>query len=621
MVFRPSEWLKLLSFQNTPFQRPFDHLKGVVGIIILFCNMNLSAININQLIEDGYIVINNENEQEYEEILTNFVDNPIVWTVTNSSQLEQLPINDFLKNSLIHFLKSMREISDWESFQTKSGFSEIEMETIQLFITFEDKKYLSGKVYNFNSLQDEDELAINKNLIRLKMDTPTGWNIGGIIERDQDEIHVFDHFNFSIQSPLLFDRLKINLGSFRFKWGTGLFFNTNPMNMISNSGSGNFYNVGAKIQGYSGSDENNHFLGGSISYQSKVASIFTFYSMNNMDCNIEDGIVTSADYSGYHVSENDLKNHNKLKNISTGIGSSFHIKELQIGMLVYNSNFNYQLEDFYRKNSLSGSSMFHNYQYRDIYFKGEIAYSFNQKYAMVQSIFYRSSRIQTGCNFRYFQPEFQSFSGSTIRHFSSSLENEKGFYYYMGVRINQSTKLTLFSDIYSRIIPSEKGSGIDKGTYSGIYLKRNLKSKSYLEFKLSRKNDLLSVKNSYAVKLKHRLVRNLDLINRYYFTEIFDTNNNSQGFSSYISSKIREHSFSVGTTHHFSNSSTCNLYVYEPGIPLRYNMVTLSGTGRNYFTNYSCQINKQTEIFLSVKQTSKSQQDKYFLQLQLLVAL
>ena len=634
MVSKPSEWLNFNNRKTQSFQRSHEHLKDEsitfkkfnkvqlkYSILLIFCFISLYGSDINQFVEDGYIIINTESEQEYEEVLANLIDNPLLWKMTNSSQLENLPINDFLKSSLIHFYKNNSKITTWETFKNKSGFSEIEINLFRLFITFEEKKSICGKIYNFNSLQGEDNFAINKNLVRMKMDTPRGWNIGGIIERDQDEIHVFDHVNFSVQSPLLFDRVKINLGSFRFKWGTGLFFNTNPMNMIGNSGSGNIYNTDAKFQGYSGSDENNHLFGTSISYQSKFANIFTFYSQNNMDCNIENGIVTSADYTGFHVSENDMKNHNKLRNITTGVGSSFDIRRFQIGVFFYNSDFNYQLEDFDGQKSITGSSIFHNYQYINIYFKGEFAYSFNQKYALTQSIFYRGNRIQTGCNLRYFQPEFQSFAGSTIRHFSGNLENEKGFYFYFGVRINKSTKLTLFNDIYSRIIPANVGDEITKGTYSGVYLKHNLQSKSYLEFKLSRKNNLQNIKKSYSVKLKHQLIKNLDFINRYYFTEIIDTKSHSNGFSSYFFAKMKMQSVSVGTTHFFSSSSDCNLYIYEPGIPLRYNMVTLSGTGRNYFVNYSCQINQQTEIFLMAKQSSKSQQEKYFLQLQLLVAL
>ena len=592
-----------------------------VFLLLIFCCLTLNASDINQLIEDGYIVIDIENEQEYEDFLVYFIDNQILWKNAKTSQFEQLPINDFLKSSLMIFHKKNIKITDWKSFQNISGFSDLEMETFNLFITFEQKKYISGKIYNFNSLKGEENLSINKNLIRMKIDTPSDWNIGGIIERDQDEIHIVDHINFSLQSPLMFGRLKLIFGSFPFKWGTGLFFNTNPMNMISNAGIGSFYNADAKFRAYSGSDENNHLFGTTVSYQSKFAELFTFYSKNKMDCNIDNGVVTSADYSGYHVSENDLKNHNKLRNITSGLGTRFQIRQLQTGIMIYNSSFNYQLQDFDNQKSLIGSSVFYNYQYSNIYSKGEIAISGNQKYAITHALLYRSKNIQTGFNFRYIQDNFQSFAGSTLRHFSGNLENEKGFYYYFGIRINKYTKFTIFNDFYSRIISVNDGEDIKLGTYTGLYLKHNLKTKSYLELKIARKNNLEILKNNYTVKFKYRLFNNIMLTNQYYYTKIVDSKSQSQGFSSYLSSGIKEHSFSFGTTHFFSNSSECNLYIYEPGIPLRYNMVTLSETGRNIFVNYLCQINQQTKIFLSAKQSSKSGIDKYFLQIQLLVAL
>lgn len=592
----------------------------VLYVIMLYQNVLFSA-DINQLIEDGYIIINTENEQEYEEILNNFIDNPLIWSEITESQIDPLPFNGFLKAALLQFHKQNKSATDWRSFQSKSGFSDQDIEVFRLFITFQQDKEHAGKIYNFNAITGEDDISISKNLVRMKMTLSSGWETGLIVERDEDEVHIFDHANFSVQSPWLFDRVKINIGSFRFKWGTGLFFNTNPMNMVSNSGSGNFYTVGTKFQGYFGSDENNHLFGSSLSYRTKYIDIFCFHSRNSIDCNIDNGVVTSIDNSGYHVSENDIENHNELKNTTTAFGSRLTIRNFQTGAMIFYSDFNYKLQDFNDQNNLSGVSLFNNYLYHNISVKGEIAFSSNRDYCMTQTIYYRDRQLQTGLNFRYIQPEFQSFSGSTIRHYSGDLKNEKGFYYFLGFRVNQSLKMTMFTDFYSRIIPVNEGEEIERGTYSGGYLKYNFFSKSYAELKISRKNDLDYIKNSYTLKLKNSISSGMDFINRFYYTELKDTKSNSQGISSYISAKIKNQVVCIGATNYFSSSSDCNLYIYEPGIPLRYNMVTLSGSGRNYFANYSCQINQQTEIFISAKHTSKSEQDKYFLQIQLLVAL
>lgn len=585
------------------------------------CVAALQAADINQLIEDGYIIIENETETEFEEILTHFMDEPVLWKTATVAKLEHLPLNGFLKNALVLFRQKNERVDNWKDFQVLSGFSDLEIETLQLFIIFKEKREMEGSACNFNSLVAGEKVSIEKNQMRLKFKMTEGWLLGGIVERDLHERHVIDHVNFSASSPLFWKKITLFFGSYRVNWGSGLFFNSNPMNVISNSGSGTFYATNAKIKSYTGSDENNHFWGAAVSFQMRLFRLYSFYSGNKLDGNFENGAVTSLDNTGYHVSETDVDNHDRLKNYTFALGSVWDNGHFQSGGMTYFSDFNYPMQDYDNQRQISGVSWFHHYRFRESRSAGEIAWSSNQKFGLTQGFVFGTDQFQTGISIRYIEPGFQSLSGSTVRHYSGNLENEKGLYYYFGSAIGKSTKISVFTDFHSRIVPTETGIERPQGTFSGIYLRQKIRGQSLMELKISRKNDLGVIKKNIAVKVNCQLSSQIHWINRLYYTKITDQRHFSQGFSTYLATQKENHHFSLGTTHYFSNNSSCYLYVYEPGIPLRYNMVTLTGTGRNYFLNYSFQANQKTKIFISARQSYKSNQNKYLFQIQLLVAL
>lgn len=590
---------------------------------IIFVILPLFASNLSQLIDDGYIVINTDNEEEYENILLQSIENPLIWQKIKSKDIENLPVNDFIKTSLIHFHKQHPKVNNWQEFRQLSGFSESEMATIQLFFTFHQRKMAKLQIYDYNSMTIEDTPLITKNTFRIKATTPGDWYYSGIAERDLDEKDLFDHYNFTVKSPVFRNQTEFLAGSFRFRWGNGLLFDSNPMKMISNSGSANLFKVSADFHNYSGSDENNYLFGVGNRRDYTNASFYTFYSNHNIDCRIEEKSVTSLTNTGYHVTETEIKYKNKLNSQTMGFASTLNIQRLNLGFLYYHQNYDYPLQFFDNQNSFSGFSLFHHYNKSGFNINGEIAISENKSYAVTESFHYRLQNLNFGMNFRYLKPDFHSIYGSILRAYGSWLQNEKGLYYYFGAKITKTIKFSLFADFFSRIEPVDDGELMEGGTNYGVFLKKNWKNKQYLEFKWSRKSDETNIKNTYNIKVTARILKNISLINRYIYTN-FNSNKPKpygQGYSSYFKYYNKKTAITLGSTYYFSNHSDCRIYIYEPGIPMKFNMASLSGTGQNYFFTLEKKVNLNTTIYFSSKMQTKQQEDKYSIQLQLLVAL
>ena len=593
-------------------------------IIIIFCIfVALFATDISQLIDDGYIIVDTDNEQEYEDILQRFTENPLIWNYAKVKDVDVLPINEFLKNSIVFIIKKREKIDNWNELQRLSGFSDDEMSIIKLFFVLKEQEHAKVKIYDYNVLSIDEKPLITKNSIRIKMITPKGWNFSGITERDLNERDLFDHYNFSARSPMILDKTEILFGSFRFRWGNGLFFDSNPMRMINNSGSASLLRSGADFYNYSGSDENNYLFGIANKISLPKFVLYSFYSNHKIDCRIENGEITSLTNTGYHVSDIEVKYKNRLNSHTYGLASIYDMSLLKIGLMHYRQTYDYPLQFWASNRLFSGTSMVHEINFATLSINGEFALSENRNVALTETFHYRLEKLNFGMSYRYLEPDFHSIYGSLQREYGSWLQNEKGFYYYFGARVNETINFSLFTDFFQRIEPANDGELIDSGTNCGIYLKKRWKNIGDLELKMSRKSDDINLKNTYNAKVKTRIVNRLYFYNRYVYTTINYSGANSfgQGLNSYLKYNNTRTSVSLGSTYYFSNHPDCRIYLYEPGIPMKFNLASLSGSGQNYFLALEQKVNPNTTIYFATKMQMQGKEDKYLLQLQLLVAL
>ncbi|MFP4546645.1 MAG: hypothetical protein ACLFQM_00835 [Fidelibacterota bacterium] len=589
-------------------------------MLVLFSSFSLVAAEITELINDGYIEINSDNEAEYESMLIEYIDHPLLWEETGQKAIEDLPVNYFLQSSLVLFHKNNKSIKSWREFQEKSGFSHLEMETIKLFFRLQKPETISFKLYNFNELRKDEQFVLHKNLLRFVARHPGNWQFRAVAERDRGEPHIYDHKNFALSSPPVFNnQLQIWLGSFRLNWGTGLFYNSNPMNLMLNTGTPSLYRASSQFRSYGGSDESNYLFGTAIKLATKSVNFFSFYAKNRLDCRFEGPSVSSVDMTGFHSTELQLENRDKLRKSSYALGINKIFDNLEFGVLFHRSDFNYPLLNFDNKQQLTGISGYHSWQSAAFSISGEIAVAGNRTIGLTQSLQYRTKEFRLGIGARYIEPGFHSFSGSILRNFGGQVENEKGYYAFIGLKPGKFTKIAFYSDYYSRIIPAAIGADLDRGSDSGFYLRQRTGGRGSMEFKISRKNDTQTIKTTYSLRVKTRVNRNISLNNRVILISATDGKESDQAYNSYLNMEFNRIDLNFGTTHYFADQY--RIYLYEPGIPFRFNMVSLGGSGHHYFVAIQYHFNPSIECYFTARQYTKALSDKYSLQLQLLVAL
>ncbi len=590
----------------------------LIGFSLFFLT-DLKGYEIDNLISDGYIEIPSDNPEEYENFLSAYIDFPLIWENASETEIGDLPLNSFLKSSLIFFHKNHKEVKSWNLFRKQSGFSKLEMAAVKLFIRLTPGPQQDIKLYNYNSLHKQSTYQLNRSQIKLIAKNSRGWQLQAITDQDRDERHLTDHINFALKPPELLSAIQLYLGSFRFQWGTGLFFNSNPMNLMGNTGSPTLYRGKARFRSYSGSDENRYFWGSAARIKLRSLQIHSFIAHNFLDCRLDNNLVTAIDYSGYHVSNLQVKNRDQLKKMTYGTGISSKIGEFTAGALVFQSRFNYPLQDYDQKPQLAGGSFFHQYRVKSLYFSGEIAATEKKKTALTETVYYKTKRVNIGLTLRYIPVGFNSFSGSIVRAFGGKLENEKGLYYFLGLKPKRGLKVAFYTDLFSRIVPANDGKPITRGTNSGFYL-RKTHNNATVHIKLSRKHKYEYTKQTINTKLRLNITDFLELTNRLVYVKLNDSGDHSGiAFSHYFNYNYKEHSIKLGTTHYFSSNSDHRVYLYEPGIPLRFNMVSLSGSGRNIFLTTRFKTNQYIDLYFSGKHQSHG--EKYYFQMQLLVAL
>ena len=415
------------------------------------------------------------------------------------------------------------------------------------------------------------------------------------------------------------NKIQFILGGYRFHWGSGLLFASNPMNLMSTSGNPSLYSNKSKYRTYSGSNESNYLFGPAITYKSKYFSLFTCISNKTLDATIENGRVKSINITGLHVTKNQKTNKNNLNNKDYAIGINVNYNNHKIGIMTFISEFEFPLETFSNNKRLDGSSFFYQYNSKDYSFNSEIAQSNGKSFAFTNSFLYRMEKVNYGISLRYLPVGFDSFRGSIIRNYGGKLENEKGFYQYFGFQITETLRTSVFWDIHSRLEPLNPGSQLENGTKTGFYLNKRIKRKSYLELRFSRKNAMNIKTRQWNLKYTITIFKKIQLINLLIYKT--QAKNYGHGFSTYTKYQGQDFSLTFGTTTYFIENSNARLYIYEPGIPLKFNMVTLVGSGRNTFLSLNKNMNSNIKLLIAAKQIYRNQVNNYYFQLQMLVAL
>jgi len=250
-------------------------------------------------------------------------------------------------------------------------------------------------------------------------------------------------------------------GDFLLRFGQGVSFGSGSslgksVNALGILKSGHF------VRPSTSSDENRYFRGISAILGSGPLRFMLFYSNKNRDANIisdkESGTYyfTSLQTSGYHRTSSEIEDERSVNEQVSGGYGELKFNRFRIGVLCACQKFDLPMlagTAPYKARSFSGTANYNlgfDYQlaYSRIQFFGEGGLSKSGKPGVVQGmIWHIHPQVSWSSYFRYFDPGFHNFYGSSLSE-SSGNRNETGLFNAVMLYPVPKMKISFYVDFY-----------------------------------------------------------------------------------------------------------------------------------------------------------------------------
>ncbi|MFA4838272.1 MAG: hypothetical protein WC703_02190 [Candidatus Neomarinimicrobiota bacterium] len=612
--------------------------RAIVLLAVLFLSAPSGAqTEIDEIISEGLLVPDDVSEEELQTRLDTYTENRIVWRKASRSEIDELPISVDLKERLVLFWKQKQAVTSWSGFAQRGGFDESEMKVIRFFFRIEPESPATGQVQVYLSMKaDTARTSVSKTLVKSRYQTANGWFGGIVTETDADEPQVADYANWTIRSPLFRERWRIVAGAYRINWGRGLMVSSNLMGSRSTDPVQNITPERTVLANYQGTDENRFLFGGAVEMRLKSLTVEAFYSRHFLDAVVENGIVKNLRTDGLHVTESAQAAKDVLRETVIGSGFRYGNDVREFGIFVVRRQFPIPAEFQDMKKGLTGFSAFHKIESADYLLAGEMAKSVPGGWAFVQSAVRRIGSASLVVSARYFSPDFHALMGSSALTSSGVAKNESGINSGIRFRLRRGWWLSGYADFFRQVRTEEPGVPPEKGTEIVAAFGRHFRKENRFDVKFRRIREWESLSGEPTTERfqanatgVYSITENIKLTGRLTHVRNLKTkteNGSAVGLSADLKmSKNRR--IGVGTTHFYAMSSGAKVYLYEPGIPLRFNMAMLTGTGFRYFVVLRKQVRDRFDFSMAFKgQQSQTRTDagwknRVWLELQMLVDL
>ncbi|MCD6441086.1 MAG: hypothetical protein J7L86_04795 [Candidatus Marinimicrobia bacterium] len=585
-----------------------------VSVMLMLMDSLVAENLLSEALLDQFLDFENVTADEIESYLEQFTTNPLIWENCSVAEIEVLPLSERLKEPLLNLKTRKISIRDWADFAQKTGLEREEVEIVKLFFRFDQKPGPNRiSLLNFTSMASDPELDVNKNLARGKIYYKDGGMFGIVAEKDAGERNLWDYRNVSLQIPVVSYGVELGAAAFRFNWGHGLLFSRNGMPRKSLNVVSTILSRAQQFGAYLGSDENRYLSG--VNFTCRKGG-FTFYSMASnhcLDAAISDSGYGSFRTSGIHVSEGELSGKGAITEKTLGVGLLYASGDNQWGALAFRSQYSHSLKYYFGNNYVQGYSVYQKFSFGDWVFSGEGAFLNSGEFAVIQGCILRQGGIKAGLQARYFSDQFFTSNSGAVKEFPATPSNEKGLYAGLSTKLLSFYQVSAYVDFFAKNRSFEAGVNPPKGTEALLSVHRRWKKRHFIDIRLKR---VLTYQSAGEDILKDQISFSW----RYYFMKYFwfssrgvVVRSNSVGiknigsgiclYSAYEQSKGLQ--ITAGTTHFYCPSNDTRVYLFEPGTPLRFNMVSLYGTGYRWFMTVRQEFRERIDLVATVKTQSK----------------
>lgn len=587
-------------------------------------------------------------EDLYESLLL-FYSNPINLNNTSREELASLFIlSPFQLTAFFRHIENTGKLLSIYELQTIEGFDRNIINSLLPFVTLienqndnlplfrkiinEENKYLILR--HFNVLEDQrgydDENnnryngGSNRLYGRFKASHTRDFSVGFTFEKDPGEplgfnkvsqTNGFDFYSYHLQ---VYNRGKIKalaLGDYQLQFGQGLVFGAgfNPGKGSETVATIKRSSLG--VRPYSSVLESGFFRGGAITLKHKNLEFTTFYSRMNQDGNAQndttftdfDEFVSSIQATGFHRTDNELSNKNRILEQDLGGNITFKKGSLEVG-----SNFlytQYSLPIFRRPNNYNQfefrgdrnhvASLYANYNWQNFILFSEVAQSKSGGIGAVGGFAASlSNAIDFSMVLRNYDRNFHSLYGNAFGESTRNI-NEQGVYWGLKVKPSRKYFFTAYYDKFSfpwlRFRTEAPSNGYEYLIRANYAPKRSvlIYAQWRQEFdqittnesggNLNRLTD--TRKNNYIVNLDYKVNNRLTLRSRVQWSDYLENGQSSSGIVVLQDITLRYRKIRISgrmalfDTDDFENRQ----YVYERNVLYAFSIPAYNGVGiRNY---------------------------------------
>ena len=309
-----------------------------------------------------------------------------------------------------------------------------------------------------------------KLFVRYKNEFKSGIQYGVTGEKDAGEQFLKGHQKqgFDFYSAHFFARnigfiKALALGDFAVNIGQGLIQWQSGLAARKGSDVLNIKRQEEVLRPYNSSGEINFHRGIGITIQKKIIQGTAFLSFRKLDANLRfDSIqhrdyISSYQYSGYHRTQNEIKDKGIQNQTTIGGNLSLTNARFHIGATFIHYSFKLPLEkrpELYNRFAFSGNSLTNystdfSYHYQNMLLFSEAA--IDQKYnkaIICGLILSAGSHADLSFVYRSISRAFQSLYSNSFTE-GSAVNNEKGLYAGISLTPSDALKITAYLDVYS----------------------------------------------------------------------------------------------------------------------------------------------------------------------------
>lgn len=597
---------------------------------------------------------------EWQDRLIYYQKHPININNTNKEELNGLLFLSPLQvSNLFYHIKINGKLIDILELQSIPEFDNTTIQRLMSFVTIKpsdlvDKLSLKNiKIFGHNDLilrygqileqaKGYTDLAGSKYigdparvLLRYKFNYSNRISAALILEKDAGEKflsgqkkHPFDYqsAHFALLNTGRFR--KIILGDYTMQFGQGLtlwsgfaFGKAPDVTSVAKK------DVGLKP--YTSTNEYSFFRGAATTFNLlKNIDLTTFISFRKLDASLSineqsEEVLSTINETGLHRTAAEILNQNSIEQKVYGGVIQYQSNNLSIGAISYQTNFNkafvtsypYTLYNFTGK-SLTNVGLHYSYTFKNFYFFGETANSFNSGLATVNgALISLTPKISVVLLQRNYQTNYHNFFNQATAE-SSKATNEKGFYTGLNFAVTKNSSFAFYADYFKfpwlkfRVdAPSQGYEVLSQLTYTPsktlkVFLryKSELKQQNTdLETPINFLDDVK--KESYRGDISWKLNKSLGFQNRLEVSQYKKGDAATEiGFMIYqdinYSPLLAKISGNFRLAYFNTSSYNSRIYAYEDDVLYNFNFGVYNGKGFRTYLNLKYKVMKKIDFWI-----------------------